>query len=97
MLKLSRYLKPYVFLIILSLTMLFGQGMAELFLPNLMSDIVNIGIQRSGIEHSAPEALSEDAFGLLCSLMGEENRALFEKGYDRLCDSVWSVWLPEKN
>ena len=20
---------------------------------------------------------------------------LFEKGYDRLCDSVWSVWLPE--
>ena len=83
MLKLSRYLKPYVFLIILSLTMLFGQGMAELFLPNLMSDIVNIGIQRSGIEHSAPEALSEDAFGLLCSLMGEENRALFEKGYDK--------------
>ena len=21
---------------------------------------------------------------------------LFEKGYDRLCDSVWTVWLPEK-
>ena len=21
---------------------------------------------------------------------------LFEKGYDRLCDSVWSVWLPEE-
>ena len=21
---------------------------------------------------------------------------LFEKGYDRLCDTVWSVWIPEK-
>ena len=21
---------------------------------------------------------------------------LFEKGYDRLCDTVWTVWLPEK-
>ena len=20
---------------------------------------------------------------------------LFEKGYDRLCDTVWTVWLPE--
>ena len=65
MFRLKKYMKPYIFACILAVILLFGQGFTELILPNLMSDIVNVGIQRSGIEHSSPEALSSDAMQML--------------------------------
>ena len=49
MLKLKRYLKPYWMLLICAVAFLFGQAMLELTLPNMMSDIVNEGIQQGGI------------------------------------------------
>ena len=45
MLKLKRYLKPYVLFLVCGIALLFGQAMLELELPNYMSNIVNIGIQ----------------------------------------------------
>ena len=65
MLRLKKYMKPYIFACILAIILLFGQGFSELILPNLMSDIVNVGIQRSGIEHSSPEAISSEAMQML--------------------------------
>jgi len=44
MFKLTKYLKPYWFGIIIIVLLLLGQAMAEVFLPTLMSDIVNDGI-----------------------------------------------------
>jgi len=44
MLRLTKYLKPYWFGIVLIVLLLLGQAMAEVFLPTLMSDIVNDGI-----------------------------------------------------
>lgn len=49
MLKLKRYLKPYWVLLVCAMVFLFGQAMLELTLPNMMSDIVNTGIQQGGI------------------------------------------------
>ena len=42
--KLLRYLKPYQFLLALIFILAVGQASANLYLPNLMSDIVNNGI-----------------------------------------------------
>ena len=44
MLRLTKYLKPFWIGIILIVLLLVGQAIAELFLPTLMSDIVNDGI-----------------------------------------------------
>ena len=49
MLKLIRYLKPFTWSIVLIFALLFGQAMCDLTLPDLMSHIVNIGIQQNGI------------------------------------------------
>ena len=46
MLKLKRYLKPYIALFLGAIILLFGQALLELTLPNYMSDIVNVGLQR---------------------------------------------------
>lgn len=44
MIKLSPYLKPFAAVIALVVLMIFGQAMAELALPTLMSDVVNNGM-----------------------------------------------------
>ncbi len=44
MLKLIRFLKPYKAMVASILTLVFLQSMAELYLPTLMSDIVNNGM-----------------------------------------------------
>src|SRR5271169_1339722 len=46
MLKLFRYLRPFTVPIVIILVMVAGQAIAELFLPTLMADIVDLGIVR---------------------------------------------------
>ncbi|MDD6807149.1 MAG: ABC transporter ATP-binding protein [Oscillospiraceae bacterium] len=53
-----RYLKPYAVFVFISVLLLFGQVVCELTLPNLMSDIVDVGIIRSGVENITPEIMS---------------------------------------
>jgi ATP-binding cassette subfamily B protein len=44
MIKLLRFLKPYKFLLVIIFILAVGQSLANLYLPNLMADIVNNGI-----------------------------------------------------
>src|SRR2546430_15820177 len=44
MIKLLRFIKPYWFILIVVLVLAFGQAMANLYLPNLMANIVDDGI-----------------------------------------------------
>ncbi|HEY0752458.1 MAG TPA: ABC transporter ATP-binding protein [Ktedonobacteraceae bacterium] len=44
MIKLMRFLKPYNFILIVVIILAFGQAMANLYLPNLMADIIDKGI-----------------------------------------------------
>lgn len=53
MFKLKKYLKPHIVAIILAILFLFGEAVCELVLPNLMSDIVNVGIQNTGVENAS--------------------------------------------
>ena len=59
MLRLAKYLKPYILQIFLAILFLFVQANADLALPDYMSRIVDNGIQQGGIEDSVPEAIRE--------------------------------------
>jgi len=54
MLKLARFLKPYTALLAVAVLFLFVQALAELYLPTLMAEIVNVGIKqgRTGFIYS---------------------------------------------
>ena len=81
MLKLKKYAKPYLVLLLVAVVLLFGQAMLNLELPNVMSDIVNNGIQKGGITESAPEAISAEAMQLMMSFMTDEEKALVQENY----------------
>jgi ATP-binding cassette subfamily B protein len=53
MLKLVKYLKPYRWPLALTLLLLFGQALAELYLPTLMADIVNNGVVYSVMHNTS--------------------------------------------
>lgn len=52
MLKLAKYIKKYTGVILLIIVLLVIQANCDLSLPTYTSNIVNVGIQQSGIEDS---------------------------------------------
>ena len=86
MLKLKRYLKPYIALFLGAIILLFGQALLELTLPNYMSDIVNVGLQQGGITYSAPEAIDTQSMQLMQLFMSEEDRESVEGVYAALSE-----------
>jgi ATP-binding cassette subfamily B protein len=74
MFKLLKYLKPFTVLIIIAIALLFGQAMADLSLPDYMSNIVNVGIQQGGVVNSLPEAIRMVEMDKLTVFMSENNK-----------------------
>ena len=95
MLKLKRYLKPYIALFLGAIILLFGQALLELTLPNYMSDIVNVGLQQGGITYSAPDAIDAQSMQLMQLFMSEEDRATVEGVYAALSEGEQLTELQE--
>ncbi len=95
MLKLKRYLKPYIGLLVLGVALLFGQAMLELTLPNYMSDIVNIGLQQGGITQAAPQVIDDQTMAMMQMFMSEEDKAVVNDAYALLGDQADTAELLE--
>lgn len=78
---LKTYLKPFVALVLACILLLFGQAMCDLTLPNLMSDIVNTGIQLGGVDEAAPAVLNRQAVDLLTLFMNDAEAGTFKNAY----------------
>ena len=77
MLRIFKYLKPYLVLLVVAIALLFVQADADLTLPDYMSDIVNVGIQQGGVAHAVPEALRQSTMQhLALFLTAEEQKAI---------------------
>ncbi len=57
MVRLFKYLKPFLLLLVASVVLLYVQANADLALPDYMSRIVNVGIQQGGVERAVPQAM----------------------------------------
>ncbi len=84
MLKLMKGLKPFLWAVIAVLALTFGQSLADLQLPNLMSDIVNTGIANGGVEDAVPRVVRASRLELLLSLMSDSDAALVREHYTLL-------------
>ena len=58
--NLLKFLKKYTLHLIIAMVMLGVQAYIELSLPTYTSNIINVGIQQSGIESGIPEVISVD-------------------------------------
>ena len=74
-------LKKYCLQIILVFILLFMQAMCDLSLPEYTSDIVNIGIQQSGIESSALDVIRESEYEKLLLFVNDEDKEIINNNY----------------
>ena len=84
MVRLSRFLKPYILSLIIIFTLLFVQAMTDLELPSYMSNIVNVGIQQNGISDPIPQILRQSTLDHLVLLMPESDSAGLRDGLEKL-------------
>ncbi len=69
MLRIAKYTKPYLLLILITIALLFIQANADLALPDYLSKIVNNGIQQSGVENAVPLAIRQSEMDKLTIFM----------------------------
>ena len=75
MLRLVKFLKPYILLILLAIGLLFIQAQADLALPDYMSDIINVGIQQGGVVDAVPQAVRQSEMDKLTIFMTADEKA----------------------
>ena len=87
--KLFRFLKPYLGSVLMILIVLMVQAYCDLSLPTYTSDIVNVGIQQSGITEKVPDEIAkEDLEHLLLFVPSAQQKTVQEafeesqKSYD---------------
>jgi ATP-binding cassette subfamily B protein len=84
MLRLIRFLRPYIGVVILIFILLFAQAMADLALPDYMSRIVNVGIQQSGVEQPQPVVIRQSDFLAMKLLLTPEAAAEADRAWRKL-------------
>lgn len=81
MIRLSRYLRPFIITVGIAVGLLFLQAIADLSLPHYTGNIVNVGIQQGGIENAVPLAVRQSTMDMLVAVMDKDDAAAVLAAY----------------
>ena len=81
--KIFKNMVPYGRSVIVILALLLMQAACDLALPSYTSDIIDVGIQKSGVEHVVPQAVTAEEFAAAQTLMTEEETQLWQRIYEQ--------------
>lgn len=79
--KIVKNMVPYWRSVLIVLALLIVQASCDLALPTFTSNIIDVGIQNSGVEHVTPEKLTVEEHQLAKFVMTEKERDLWEELY----------------
>jgi ATP-binding cassette subfamily B protein len=89
MIRLLKYLKPYLLSVIAVILLLFVMANADLALPDYLSQIVNVGIQQNGIDSVIPQYIRKSQLDNMALFFDEHESAMVYDAY-RLVDETSS-------
>lgn len=81
--KLFKYLKTYWKMAFVILLVLLVQVYCDLSLPSYTSDIVNVGIQQTGVDDKIPEAISEEEMEKVLLFVQADDRQTVLDAYEK--------------
>ena len=87
--RIISYLRHSLGAVAIIVVLLVVQAATDLSLPHFTSNIVDIGIQQSGIEHAATDAMSAETFDALCALSSTEDEAQLREAYAKGEDGLY--------
>lgn len=89
--KLFKYYKDHKLAVFIVLVFLVIQAFADLALPNLTSQIVDVGIQQAGIESVTVDEMSKDTYDCAMSMANEDERPLLEDSYTKTPNGTYTL------
>ena len=82
MLRIRRYLRPYLPGLAIAIVLLFIQANLDLALPDYLSQLVNTGIQQNGVETPIPQAMRQETMTHLALFLEAEDESAVRDAYD---------------
>ena len=79
--KIAKNMLPYWKSVIIILALLVVQAMYDLALPSYTSDIIDVGIQNSGVEHVVPEKITEEELQTAQFIMTDDEADVWKNLY----------------
>ena len=96
MLNILKYLKKHVGMVVLILALLGVQAYCDLTLPKYTSDIVDVGIQQSGVERVMPRQMRESTMEALTLFLSDEDEAALRAAYTAAEDGTYTLTVKDK-
>ncbi|MFQ9514459.1 MAG: ABC transporter ATP-binding protein [Eubacterium sp.] len=75
-------LKKYWYLVLIIVALLMVQAYCDLSLPDYTSNIIDVGITNSGVEHVVPEYITEKSYKQIQTFLTEDENAEWESAYE---------------
>ena len=87
MMKLMKFVKPYRWMLLFAIALIFAQANLDLALPDYLSRIVNTGIQQGGVEDSMPEAIRASEMDKVAIFLNAQDKEDILASYTLVTDS----------
>ncbi|NCC86790.1 MAG: ABC transporter ATP-binding protein [Clostridia bacterium] len=91
MTKIFKNMRPHWKSILLIILLLFIQAICDLSLPNYTSNIIDVGIQNSGIEYATPTVIRASEYGKINYFMTNDEKSLWESSYSIGTDGNYHI------
>ncbi len=85
------YLRSHGLAVLVTVLLLIGCVGCDLALPLMTSNIVDVGIQQSGVDHIATDEMTDETHRLIEQLIPASDEALFASSYERASDGRWRL------
>ena len=89
--RIVRYLKNSKIAVVLIVCLLIVQAFTDLALPNYTSQIVDVGIQQSGVEHAATEEMTARTHDLVAMMLPEGDEKTFDAAYAKTDQGTYKL------
>ena len=96
MLNILKYLKKHGGMVVLILALLCVQAYCDLTLPKYTSDIVDVGIQQSGVERVTPQQMRGTTMETLTLFLSDEDEATLRAAYTAAEDGTYTLTVRDK-
>lgn len=89
--RIIRYLWNYKLAVLLIVVLLIVQAFTDLSLPRYTADIVDIGIQQSGVENSSPQEMRSSTFDTITMLSSDQDESTIKSAYTKNSDGNYEL------
>ena len=89
--RIIRYLKNCKVAVLLIVCLLVVQAFTDLALPHYTSDIVDVGIQQSGVEHAATDEMTAKTHDAIAMMLPVDDEQTFRDAYTETDDGTYKL------